>query len=161
VDDDRSQDFHRGSVRATGDVVADAPPFQRRVPAATVNLAELRRTLRAWLEGAVEDVARRGDIVLAASELAAAAMRAVPSDTDAVSVAAWVDDGDVVVESRADVDAEAFVGGPSRAFDGNDGERGFSVVAALADVLAVKGAPRGVIVRARLANRRFGPVGAG
>jgi len=129
--------------------------------AATANLADLRRSLRAWLEATVDDPRRRADIVLAASELAVAAMRAVPNADDAVAVEAWFDDDSVVIESRAETNDDAIVGGTSRAFDGNDGERGFSIVAALSDVLAVKGAPHGIIVRAQLANHRFGPVPSG
>jgi anti-sigma regulatory factor (Ser/Thr protein kinase) len=165
VDDVRSYDALRrrstGPSTGPGGAGSVAPPFERRMPASTSNLAELRRTLRAWLEATVDDAGRHADIVLAASELAVAAMRAVPTADDAVAVAAWLDDDSVVVESRAETSDEAVVGGPSRAFDGNDGERGFSIVASLSDVLAVKGARRGVVVRAQLPNHRFGSVRRG
>jgi hypothetical protein len=135
-------------------------PYECHVAAATSNLAELRRTLRTWLEATVDDPNRRADMVLAASELAVAAMRAVPNADDAVALEAWVDDDSVVIESRAEAHDDAIVDRPSRAFDGNDGERGFSIIAALSDVLAVKGAPHGIVVRAQLAHR-FGPVHSG
>jgi hypothetical protein len=159
-DDVSSQDVprRRPAGASTAPAGGDMParPFERRMAASPSNLAELRRGLRAWLETTVDDPRRRTDIVLAASELAVAAMRAVPTADDAVAVAAWVDDDSVVVESRAEVHDEGVVRGSSRAFDGNDGERGFSIVAALSDVVAVKGAPRGIVVRAQLPNGRFG-----
>src|SRR5690349_13062421 len=74
VDDVRSGAPQAAAGRAPRDA-----PYECHVAAATANLAELRRTLRAWLEATVDDPNRRTDIVLAASELAVAAMRAVPS----------------------------------------------------------------------------------
>ncbi|MDQ1521753.1 MAG: hypothetical protein QOI55_2826, partial [Actinomycetota bacterium] len=116
----------------------------------------LRHTFRDWLDETVVDDEVRNDMVLAASELAAAAIRAVPAADAAVAVRAWVDNGSVVLESRAEVGDHDFVGRPSKVFEGNDGERGFSIVAALSDVFAVKGMPSGVVVRARMARERFG-----
>jgi anti-sigma regulatory factor (Ser/Thr protein kinase) len=135
--------------------------FERRLPAATSSLAELRQTLREWLEGAVDDPALRADVVLAASELAVAAMRAAPGGNADLAVAAWVDNGSVVIETRSETGNDAFIGAPETAFDGSDGARGFSIIAALSDLFAVRGAPRGVVVRARLARHRFDAVPTG
>jgi anti-sigma regulatory factor (Ser/Thr protein kinase) len=135
--------------------------FEQRFPAMTRSLSELRHGLRPWLEQAVDGPGKRSDVLLAASELAAAAVRAAPAGADgAVAVAAWVDDDGVVVESRSQLEERAYVGAPAAAFDGDDGERGFSIIAALSDVFAVKRAPSGVVVRAHMPCR-FDAVRAG
>jgi hypothetical protein len=141
--------------------MGDDGAFERHVPATVRYLADVRDGLRRWLDHTVEERGRRFDIVLAASELVAAAMRAVPRVGADVAIRAWVDGSDVVIESRAEVDDHALVGGPAHAFDGNDGERGFSIVAALSEVFAVRGIPHGVVVQARLRRARFGAVRAG
>jgi anti-sigma regulatory factor (Ser/Thr protein kinase) len=130
--------------------------FERRLPATTQHLSGLRKTLRAWLEGTVEDPSCRADIVLAASELATATMRAAPASATAVDVRAWLDDDSVVVESSAE--ARGATVGPSGPFNGSDGERGFSIVAAVSDVFAVRDAPDGVVVRAQVPCSRLGHV---
>jgi anti-sigma regulatory factor (Ser/Thr protein kinase) len=135
--------------------------YERRLPATPRSLAEFRSTLRDWLEGAVAEPERRADIVLAASELAAAAMRAVTEPGTAVGITAWIDDGAVIVESCAEVDHRGSRGGRAQAFEGSDGERGFSIVAALSDVFAVKDMPNAVVVRARLRRGRFGALTTG
>jgi anti-sigma regulatory factor (Ser/Thr protein kinase) len=131
-------------------VVYDDQSYERRLPATPRSLAEFRSTLRGWLEGEVAEPDRRSDIVLAASELAAAAMRAAAEPRTTVEISAWVDDGAVIVESRAEVDHRGFGNGSAHVFEGNDGERGFAIVAALSDVFAVKDMPTTVVVRARL-----------
>jgi hypothetical protein len=132
--------------------------FEREFPATTRSLADLRQGLRCWLEEVVEEPARRTDVVIAASELAAAAMRSARSVDGAVAIVAWVDGPSVVIESRAAVDDVAGRAGALSGDNGGaDGERGFSIVAALSDSLAVREAPDGVVVRARVPGRRFDP----
>jgi hypothetical protein len=126
--------------------------FEVRMPADTVRLASVRRRLCDWLE-AHGATANRDDIVLAASELAAAAIRAASTSEATVLVRAWPEDDAVVVESGAEVPSDRALGLQGGAFDGNEGERGFSIVAALSDVFAVKDAPTGVVVRARVGSR--------
>jgi anti-sigma regulatory factor (Ser/Thr protein kinase) len=134
--------------------------FEQRLPATTRSLAVLRTALRRWLEPIIEDSRRRGDVVLAASELAAAAVRAADEPGAEVNVRAWIDDSSVVVESRAEVPGPHSPSG--QAFEGGDGERGFSIVAALAEVFALREAPAGVVVRARMGTRgRFGAFSPG
>jgi hypothetical protein len=128
-------------------------PFRATIAAAPQHLAPLRRTLRQWLDASIDDPLCRADVLLAASELAAAAVRATTEPHAAVSVSAWVEDGDVVVESVSDVTDRGFVGGPAT-FGGGDGERSLSVVAALSDVFAVRGVPSGVCVQARMTGGR-------
>jgi hypothetical protein len=126
--------------------------FEVRMPADTVRLATVRRRLCDWLQ-AHGATANRDDIVLAASELAAAAIRAAPTSDATVVVRAWPEDDAVVVESGAEVPSDRALGLHGGAFDGNEGERGFSIVAALSDVFAIKDAPTGMVVRARLGSR--------
>jgi anti-sigma regulatory factor (Ser/Thr protein kinase) len=135
--------------------------YERRVPATTQHLAALRQTLRDWLEAAVDDPRRRTDIVLAASELATAMMRAASSDLSAIALRAWVDHNSVVVESRALAGADATTSASSRAFNGSDGERGFSIVASLSDVVAVRDATEGVVVRAQMPGPRLSDAQSG
>lgn len=131
-------------------------PYERRLPASPQSLAQFRQSLRGWVATAVEHADRVTDIVLAASELVAATIRSAPDPTTQVVLRAWVDGGAVVVESAADAkphQGDDGVTPPS--FDGTEGERGFSVVAALAETFAVTSRPEGVVVRARLPRGRF------
>jgi anti-sigma regulatory factor (Ser/Thr protein kinase) len=134
----------------------DVHAFERRLPATTQHLCGLRRNLRAWLEATVEDAGRRSDIVLAASELATATMRSAPASATDVAVRAWFDDDSFVVESSAEAHGGSTSGAPAGPFNGIDGERGFSIVAALSDVFAVRDAPGGVVVRAQVPCARLG-----
>ena len=135
--------------------------YERRLPAATQHLAGLRRTLREWLESAVDDPRRRADIVLAASELATATIRAASANASAIAVRAWIDHNSVVVESSALARDDATSAASSGPFNGSDGERGFSIVAALSDVFAVRDAAGGVVVRAQMRCSRLGDVRSG
>jgi hypothetical protein len=128
--------------------------FEREIPATTRSLAGLRQGLRQWLEQAVQEPARRTDVVIAASELAAAALQRSPAPEAAVAITAWVDGPSVVVESRAEVGR----GASARPASPGDvaGERGMAIIAALSDSLAMREAPNGVVVRARVP----GPAGA-
>jgi anti-sigma regulatory factor (Ser/Thr protein kinase) len=134
--------------------------FERALPATTRSLAGLRRALRRWLEDVVDDPRRRADVVLAASELAAASVRAAAVPDGSVRVRAWADQGSVVVESLAEVPGATAAA--NHAFEGGDGERGFSIVAALSEVFALRDAPGGVVVKARVPSAgRFGTPPAG
>jgi anti-sigma regulatory factor (Ser/Thr protein kinase) len=130
-------------------------PYERRLPAFPQSLAQFRQSLRRWVATAVEQPDRATDIVLAASELAAATIRSAPGPSAQVVLRAWVDGDAVVVESAADAQSHPGDGAAPRSFDGTEGERGFSVVAALADTFAVSSRPEGVVVRARLPRGRF------
>jgi anti-sigma regulatory factor (Ser/Thr protein kinase) len=135
--------------------------FEREFPATTQSLAGLRQGLRHWLEDAVAEPARRTDVVIAASELAAAAMRNAAAPESAVAISAWVDGPNVVVESRAAVASSPARSAMSSIGDDVAGERGMAIIAALSDSLAVREAPNGVVVRARVPGRRFDPSYAG
>jgi hypothetical protein len=130
-------------------------PYERRLPASPQSLAQFRQSLRGWVATAVEEPYRATDIVLAASELAAATIRSAPGPATQIVLRAWVDGGAIVVESAAEAKPHGGDGVTSRSFDGTEGERGFSVVAALAETFAVTSRPDGVVVRARLPWRRF------
>ena len=134
--------------------------FEREFPATTQSLAGLRQGLRHWLEDAVAEPGRRTDVVIAASELAAAAMRNAAAPESAVAISAWVDGPNVVVESRAAVAASP-AGAMSSIGDDVAGERGMAIIAALFDSLAVREAANGVVVRARVPGPRFDPPYAG
>jgi hypothetical protein len=108
--------------------------------------------LRQWLEPAVTDPERRNDIVLAASELGAVALRTAQDSGRPVDVHAWVDNGDVVLECRAEQRAGSD-GNAALELERTETERGFSIVASIADVLAVRKAPLNVVLRARLRRR--------
>jgi hypothetical protein len=148
-----TSDRHRRDVNAAADM------FELRIPADIRELGPMRRRLRAWLDRHSTPEPTSTDVVLAASELAAAAMRAAPAPDATVAMRAWPERDGIVVESGAEVQSDGIVGGHSL-FDGNEGERAFSVVASLSDVFGVRDAPHGVIVRARLA-RRFGTISPG
>jgi hypothetical protein len=129
--------------------------YERRLPAAARSLAQFRHTLRGWVATAVDEPASAADIVLAASELVAATIRSTPDPASNVVLRAWVEDGAVVVEASADAESHTGDAATHGSFVGTEGERGFSVVAALADTFAVTSRPEGVVVRARLPRRRF------
>ncbi len=135
--------------------------YERRLPAAPHSLAQFRRSLRAWTANAVEQPERAADVVLAASELAAATIRGATGPDDEVVLRAWVEDGAVVVESAVDSKAHGSDLATRGSFDGTEGERGFSVIAAIADTFAVTRRPQGVVVRARLPRGRFDDVRSG
>jgi hypothetical protein len=147
-------------------MATDAQPphagtFEHRMPADPRNLAAFRGALRRWLPSVLGDQRRRSDVVLAASELASAAIRAATDAGVTVAARVWCDSGAVVVESRLESPTHRVVGGHGGAFAGNDGERGFSIVAALSESFGVKEVPSGVVVRARVPSGRFGAVGVG
>ncbi|MCU1430393.1 MAG: hypothetical protein JWL83_4393 [Actinomycetia bacterium] len=131
--------------------------FEQRLPATTRSLAELRHAVREWAARATDDEDRMADIVLAASEMGAAAMRVAPP-TATVVLAAWVDRACVVIESRVETSRDAHA---PHANDDDGDERGFSIVAALSDVIAVRDSSSGVVVRARLRRRGFDVAVAG
>jgi anti-sigma regulatory factor (Ser/Thr protein kinase) len=125
--------------------------FEQELRPTEHSLATMRHALRAWLELSVIDEERRVDIVLAASELASAALRTLSSPGTTIVLRALLDQGDVVLECTseqiAESDTSAF---PTAWLTGDEGERAFSIIAALADVFAVKTSPGCVIGRARL-----------
>jgi anti-sigma regulatory factor (Ser/Thr protein kinase) len=135
--------------------------YEERLPASASSLARFRHSLRRWVTTAVDDPTRATDIVLAASELAAATIRSAPGASTQVVLRAWVDDGTIVVESTAAAKPHGGDAATHGSFDGVEGERGFSVVAALSDTFAVMSRPEGVVVRARLRRERFDNVPQG
>jgi anti-sigma regulatory factor (Ser/Thr protein kinase) len=125
--------------------------FEQELCPTEFSLATMRHSLRGWLEHSVIDEDRAVDIVLAASELGSAALRTLPSAGTRIVVRASIDGEDVVLECNServpDGDAVAF---PNAWLTGDEGERAFSIIAALADVFAVKTSPGRVVGRARL-----------
>jgi hypothetical protein len=111
----------------------------------------MRHALRSWLEDSIIDEKREVDIVLAASELGSAALRTLPSPGTRIVLRASIDRDDVVLECNSErvtgSDINAF---PSAWLTGDEGERAFSIIAALADVFAVKTSPGRVVGRARM-----------
>jgi anti-sigma regulatory factor (Ser/Thr protein kinase) len=133
----------------------DTHAYERRLPATTSSLARFRESLRTWMaDEALDEPTRATDILLAASELVAATIRSAPGPSSNVVLRAWLEEGAVVVESAADARPHAR-DGTAGAFDGTDSERGFSVVAALADTFAVTSRPDVTVVRASLRHERF------
>jgi hypothetical protein len=136
--------------------------FERELPATTRSLAGLRQGLRRWLEEAVAEPTGRTDVVIAASELAAAALRTA-SAPGGVGFTAWVDGPNVVLESRAAAESSASPAASAVPVDddGAAGERGMAIIAALSSSLAVRDEPNGVVVRVRVPSRRFDPFAVG
>jgi anti-sigma regulatory factor (Ser/Thr protein kinase) len=125
--------------------------FERELCPTEQSLATMRHELRDWLEHVIMDEERRVDVVLAASELASAALRTLSSSGTRIALRASVDDGDVVLECNSERPADADGGAFATAWlTGDEGERAFSIIAALADVFAVKTLPGGVVGRARM-----------
>jgi hypothetical protein len=131
--------------------VAPSEPFEQQLRAGEHSLATMRHALRDWLEPTVDSTERRLDIVLAASELGSAALRTLWSRDTTVTLRAEIDGADILLECRAERAVPGAEGSfPTAWLTGDEGERAFSIIAALADVFAVKTAPERVVGRARM-----------
>lgn len=122
--------------------------FEHELPATTGGLPGLRRAFREWTRGVVADDAIGTDLVLAASEMCSTAIRlAAREGAPVLAVRAWLDGAAMVIEIR-DPGGRVVEGG-IRAVDADEGGRGLSIVATLADVFTVRAFGRGVLLRAR------------
>lgn len=129
------------------------PRFECELPATNRNLGILRARFSAWLSTLPEPRPDRIDLVLALSELAAAAVRGRPSSEpssendettavgEKVAAHAWVEDGAVAIEVVAPQ--------PPSHREVSDAERGFAIVASITDALSVRAQGDRTLVCAR------------
>jgi anti-sigma regulatory factor (Ser/Thr protein kinase) len=121
------------------------PRFECELPATNRSLGVLRARFSEWLATLPEPRADTLDLVLALSELAAAAVRGGRDSTagtiEEMVAHAWLDDGAVAIEVVA---AQA-----SARSETNEAERGFAIVASITDALSVRAQGDRTLVCAR------------
>ena len=116
------------------------PRFECELPATNRNLGILRARFSEWLSTLPETRPDRSDLVLALSELAAAAVRG-GARGDTLAARAWLDDGAVAIEVVA--------AQPLMRREASDAERGFAIVASITDALSVRAQGDRTLVCAR------------
>lgn len=119
------------------------PRFECELPATNRSLGILRRRFAAWLTRLPERRTDRIDLVLALSELGAAAVRGNESMSEAESFMAyaWLEDGAVAIQVLAPQ--------PQLRREASDAERGFAIVASITDALSVRALGDRTLVSAR------------
>ena len=120
------------------------PRFECELPATNRSLGLLRARFAKWLAALPQPRADRIDLVLALSELAAAAVRGNESTVGTVDnmvAHVWFEDGAVAIEVVA--------AQPSTRRESNDTERGFAIVASITDALSVRAQGDRTLVCAR------------
>jgi anti-sigma regulatory factor (Ser/Thr protein kinase) len=118
------------------------PRFECELPATNRSLGILRRRFATWLSRLPEPRADRIDLVLALSELAAVAVRGNESMSEAEDFVAhaWLEDGAVAIQVLAP---------QPQLREASDAERGFAIVASIADALSVRAQGDRTLVSAR------------
>jgi anti-sigma regulatory factor (Ser/Thr protein kinase) len=119
------------------------PRFECELPATNRSLGILRSRFAEWLHRLPEPRADRIDLVLALSELAAAAVRGNESmsKTKNFVAYAWLEDGAVAIQVLAPQ--------PPVRREASDAERGFAIVASITDALSVRALGDRTLVSAR------------
>jgi anti-sigma regulatory factor (Ser/Thr protein kinase) len=123
---------------------SERPWFECELPATNRSLARLRAGFAEWLSGLPWPRRDRFELVLALSELGAAAIRGVDADASVeprMTAHAWVEDGGVAMEVIADQ--------PATRREGTDSERGLAIVASITDALSVRADGARTLVCAR------------
>jgi anti-sigma regulatory factor (Ser/Thr protein kinase) len=135
----------QGLVAVAGGKVNGVEPLQRRVRAEAAAIADVRRSLRAWLEEAEADRVVIDELLVVVSELCAHAVaHASPGD---VSVDATLDHDIVWLQVTAVRDTEGVIAIGRAADPLADGHPGRLVVDQLCDGLRSTTTPGGSVLR--------------
>jgi hypothetical protein len=123
---------------------SEHPRFECELPATNRSLAQLRADFADWLSSLPRPRRDRFELVLALSELGAAAIRGVDPGAivaPTMTANAWVKDGGVAMEVISDQ--------PATRREGTDSERGLAIVASITDALSVRADGARTLVCAR------------